>query len=90
VAVTLRTPAAVIAALGGTREAADRLGTKLPRISMWLARGRIPSDLFITVNKALRPAGKAAAPEVFGMAVPAKGVTRVARARRAATSASIR
>lgn len=69
----LHTPAQVIKALGGSRLAAEKLGLKLPRVSMWLLRDRIPSELFLSVNKALQAEGKQAAPAVFGMAVPDDG-----------------
>lgn len=61
----------LIDALGGTNKAARKLG-KTPRaVSQWRKRKRIPSDLFLTVDTALKAAGKPpAAPEVFGMAVP--------------------
>ena len=70
----LKTPAEVIAALGGTNATARRLRLPWPQaVSQWRKRNRIPSELFLSVNDALQAEGKRAAPEVFGMAVPDEG-----------------
>lgn len=67
----LRTTTEVIAALGGTNKAARKLG-KTPRaVSQWKKRQRIPSELFLSIDSALKAEGlPKAAPDVFGMAVP--------------------
>ncbi len=67
----LNTPDAVIDALGGTFKTAEKLGRTPQAVSNWRAAKRIPSDLFLSVDAALRAAGlPKAAPQVFGMTVP--------------------
>lgn len=70
----LDTPDAVINALGGTLRAAEKLGRTPQAVSNWRAAKRIPSNLFLSIDAALRAAGlPRAAPEVFGMTVPDGG-----------------
>lgn len=74
----LRTPDAVIDALGGTFKAAEKLRRTPQAVSNWRLRQRIPSELFLSVSDALQAEGKTAAPEVFGMAVPDEGADEIA------------
>jgi len=57
----------VIEAVGGTAAAAKLAGVNPPAVSNWRSRGRIASEKFMIFAEALRPHGKEAAPEVFGM-----------------------
>jgi len=71
----LRTPAAVIDALGGTANTAKWLGRKRSSVGMWKNkhRNRIPAIWSRAINQALAAQGKFAAPEVFKM--PANGAS---------------
>jgi hypothetical protein len=63
----IRTVDGVIEALGGVTKAASALEQRPNAVSNWKLRRRIPPEHFLTVSEVLRTAGKAVAPEVFGM-----------------------
>lgn len=63
----LRTPEAVIDALGGLTKTGRRLNQSAQTVSEWRRRNRIPPEHFLIVNDALADLGKKAAPNVFGM-----------------------
>jgi hypothetical protein len=64
---TLRTPEAVIEALGGTNAVALLTGRAKSAVSMWKARGRFPTDTYIILTKALRRKKKTAPIALWGM-----------------------
>ena len=60
----------VIDALGGVCKAAASLDQKPNTVCNWKTRRRIPPEHFLAVSEALRAAGCAVLPEVFGMSSP--------------------
>lgn len=74
----IETVEGVIDALGGVYKAAANLGQKPNTVGNWQTRRRIPPEHFLAVTEALRAAGKAVAPEVFGMATPMVAPTEAA------------
>lgn len=70
--IVLETVDEVIAAVGGTFDAAKLAGVKPSGVSNWKARGRIAGGKSMIFAEALRPHGKSIDPKVFGFE-PAEG-----------------
>jgi hypothetical protein len=64
----LQTATKVIDALGGTAATARLTKRKIQSVSNWRATGRLPSDTFLVMSKALDDVGKAAPISLWGMA----------------------
>lgn len=65
--IMLDTVDEVVDAVGGTFGAAKLAGVSPSGVSNWRARGRIPADKSMIFAEALKPLGKTANPNVFGI-----------------------
>ena len=64
---SLKTTSAIIDALGGTSQVAHLTGRRLTQVSNWRRMERFPANTFLTMAAALKAAGCAAPPALWGM-----------------------
>lgn len=76
----LRTTAEVMDALGGVGDVAALTGRTYAAAFNWKGFVKFPADTFVVMQDALRAAGCAAPPSLWGM-VPARGDREPAEAR---------
>lgn len=62
---------AVVEKLGGPSAVASMAGVRVSAVSNWKARGRIPADKFLIVDRELASRNTSADPALFGFAAEA-------------------
>jgi hypothetical protein len=78
---TLTTAGEVIDALGGTAETARKTNRQMQAVSNWRKSGRLPAETFLIVSDELAKLGRAAPPELWGIASAQDSAPQVAAAQ---------